>query len=733
LAHWSQYQRITHRLTSPHAIEIAAECDTQDEHRILLDWCTWITKEVEGIAQLLPASRRHGHWSPPKANISETGTIRIKPSDRASYIPSEWKIELDTDAVLERLIKDVYRDRLAFLRELVQNAIDATRTQLYLDLAVKGKNWPEWPTQLSPEFRDDYPIRINLTEQTIYNALSTQDETVQELEIEDFGTGMSIAIIKDYFLQVGRSYYQTATFRRRFSFSPIGRHGVGFLSVFAASEHVVVDTRWQNDASGPESHKMTFNGPRSYFLLEKGSRNARGTSIRLRLRQPISPGAVEVAVRGLCRRVEFPVELNLLGRKIRIDHEQHSKWISSEQDVSDTSREFSIIAFPIEAGNIRGELYVFETRHAGNPSWADWSWANYTYKQSHPLARIPLIPQTSICDNGLDYANASYVSEYRRGPLSIRIDYRGPQRQHPLDRGEYSQGLEAESVVDEFPDIKGSLEQILESHLLHSSQARSSEGWMYLQRLMDYFPLPEYWAAVDSTLRCWKTETARVCSLNEFVQDGRFVVAQSVFWSEHEDRIRKAQLVSIVRAEEQASSQTSDCVLTRNDLFALSDNYKKQLFAEFVVDSVNYIDHSGVLLVLWSRRHPRVESRFQPFGRHRLLSVPISGFPLVAAPLFGARSPSYSDDLILNSSHPFSEWLDRALQFCKSNALGLTESALEPVVELIRKACRYRSTYDMGEMQGYLARWAAIDRLPGELRPPPIASSDLVLSQALPE
>ncbi|MDQ3818641.1 MAG: hypothetical protein M3362_13320, partial [Acidobacteriota bacterium] len=37
-AHWTQYQRIVHRLTSPDKIEITAECQTQEEHRVLQDW-----------------------------------------------------------------------------------------------------------------------------------------------------------------------------------------------------------------------------------------------------------------------------------------------------------------------------------------------------------------------------------------------------------------------------------------------------------------------------------------------------------------------------------------------------------------------------------------------------------------------------------------------------------------------------------------------------------------------
>ncbi|MDO8532808.1 MAG: hypothetical protein Q7T26_11730 [Dehalococcoidia bacterium] len=60
LAHWSQYQRITHRLTSHDRIDITAECHQQEEHRTLQDWCQWLVEEANNANVLMARATRHG-------------------------------------------------------------------------------------------------------------------------------------------------------------------------------------------------------------------------------------------------------------------------------------------------------------------------------------------------------------------------------------------------------------------------------------------------------------------------------------------------------------------------------------------------------------------------------------------------------------------------------------------------------------------------------------------------
>lgn len=224
LAHWSQYRRIRHRLTSPDRIEIRAECESQDEHRVLQDWCQWIVDEAHFATAVMAHAARHAEWRPPLVGINDgTNTIVIRPSSKASYIWSEWKFELDHQAVFERLIHDVYDSPETFIRELVQNALDATRCQMYSELVAAGIEPPEHPTRVEEEIRSRYPVKISLREEKLANQLSGEDELRQVFRIEDCGIGMDKEIIQRYFLQVGRSYYTTEQFRRKFRFMPSSR------------------------------------------------------------------------------------------------------------------------------------------------------------------------------------------------------------------------------------------------------------------------------------------------------------------------------------------------------------------------------------------------------------------------------------------------------------------------------------------------------------------------------
>lgn len=119
-AHWTQYQRITHRMVAPDQIELTAECEAQEEHRFLTDWCSWLVDELHSAGWLMLRAARHGGWQPPHAAIADPGrTISITPSADASYVPTDWKLTVDEESVLERLIHDTYGFRTAFVRELI--------------------------------------------------------------------------------------------------------------------------------------------------------------------------------------------------------------------------------------------------------------------------------------------------------------------------------------------------------------------------------------------------------------------------------------------------------------------------------------------------------------------------------------------------------------------------------------------------------------------------------------
>ncbi len=150
---------------------------------------------------------------------------------------------------------------------------------------------------LDEPIRVKYPITIDAF---------TGDHGVVRIDVSDVGLGMTPDIVKNFFLQIGRSWYRSSEFSRDFSFTPTSRFGIGFLSVFAVSDDVTVTTRWHEGA--PDSAlRMHLTGPRSYLLLEDATRSEPGTTVSVRLREPMATPDLLKFLRSCCVANEFVI------------------------------------------------------------------------------------------------------------------------------------------------------------------------------------------------------------------------------------------------------------------------------------------------------------------------------------------------------------------------------------------------------------------------------------------
>ncbi|MGD9555012.1 MAG: ATP-binding protein [Arcobacteraceae bacterium] len=116
----------------------------------------------------------------------------------------------------------IYGSKDLGLRELLQNSIDA--------IMVK---------------KDMFEIK-NLSQKNTYTSIIeiNIDEENNKFIIKDNGMGMNEYIIKNYFLNVGKSYYKSKDFLNyKHNYNPIGNFGIGFLSCFMLSNEVQVITK----------------------------------------------------------------------------------------------------------------------------------------------------------------------------------------------------------------------------------------------------------------------------------------------------------------------------------------------------------------------------------------------------------------------------------------------------------------------------------------------------------
>ena len=137
---------------------------------------------------------------------------------------ADFKLNLDYNAVTNLLMgENIYGNKKYGLREIIQNSIDAcmVQNQYY----IKNPN---------PYDRYEPLITIEI------------NSDKKRISIYDNGIGMTLEVLKKYFLNVGVSYYKSNEFQYNgYKYMPIGNYGIGFLACFMLSDNVKVITKSQ--------------------------------------------------------------------------------------------------------------------------------------------------------------------------------------------------------------------------------------------------------------------------------------------------------------------------------------------------------------------------------------------------------------------------------------------------------------------------------------------------------
>jgi hypothetical protein len=167
---------------------------------------------------------------------------------------------LDQERVLDLLMgANLYQSPYVFVRELLQNAIDASR----METARREEKGSGGPIQVSL-FVDKYQCRW--------------------VRFDDCGTGMDEQIIRQYLLKVGASYYNSAQFRADVlsasrpgsqDFMAISRFGIGLLSCFITCDRVEIATlRQLADGRLEKPARLALDGLQGFFVLQNENMRA---------------------------------------------------------------------------------------------------------------------------------------------------------------------------------------------------------------------------------------------------------------------------------------------------------------------------------------------------------------------------------------------------------------------------------------------------------------------------
>jgi hypothetical protein len=227
----------------PGTIQVKLCCSDAELHRAL-------KRHERAVQHLLDQSNRQIH---PRFLFSEV-IYEIEPQ---GYVPADLKFSVDSSAALHLFTGNrLYADNRVFLRELIQNAVDACNLRKLFD--------EPYVPQITIQFNSD----------------------ISTVTIRDNGIGMDRQWIEKYFLKIGISLYQSREIRGVHTTSQIGlefisQFGIGFLSSFLVAEKIRIKTR----RAGASGLMITITDLRDYFDVRPlGDDTGAGTEVKLHLR-----------------------------------------------------------------------------------------------------------------------------------------------------------------------------------------------------------------------------------------------------------------------------------------------------------------------------------------------------------------------------------------------------------------------------------------------------------------
>jgi hypothetical protein len=142
-----------------------------------------------------------------------------------NFKPISVQFQFDRERMLEFLSQELYQaEKYVFLRELLQNSIDAIRMRKAILQSQEKRNANDLG-EIHVKVRRNSSGFIDLT-------------------WTDNGVGMDQYVVQNYLAVVGKSYYQSDDFLRLgLPIEPISRFGIGILTCFMVSDSIEITTK----------------------------------------------------------------------------------------------------------------------------------------------------------------------------------------------------------------------------------------------------------------------------------------------------------------------------------------------------------------------------------------------------------------------------------------------------------------------------------------------------------
>lgn len=288
--HQQKHVSVKHMLVSPTSIEAELDCRDEKVYRVSRSWFDWLEKEVN------MQSREWTNIAP--EDLGGLPPVISKDSIRILYNGIQAKPELLNlkFAMSQQKIFNIlqgggiYKEPgFAFIREIVQNAFDASKIQMWND--IKAGNYDsyfeerrtdifkiDFPDDIPPSIYKQYPVTLSVK-------WKDKEKKVLHFECSDHGTGISEKALIRMTQYVGESYGKDSGYEKLYDsmpywLRPTAAFGIGLQSVFFVSQTFEVETSY----SGETTKRIIFRSAADNqysSIVEENIEHKRGTTIKV--------------------------------------------------------------------------------------------------------------------------------------------------------------------------------------------------------------------------------------------------------------------------------------------------------------------------------------------------------------------------------------------------------------------------------------------------------------------
>ena len=282
-SHWEKHKSARHILITPDIIEYRADCESEQVYRETRNFLSWLKEEVEFWAlnwkAIMPKNINGSAPKLGKCELLLNGVPDIQGlSDLQFSISPEKAFEIIEGS-------NLYEDRFVFLREVIQNALDACKVQMWRDLS-EGK-YKSWISKDVTNLKELQPFEI---EKGVFNnygievRMYSHDNDHIKVVVKDNGIGLSAQQLKKI-CNVGVSYSGDKERKEEIESMPLwlrptAGFGIGLQSIFLVTKEFEIYSK----AAGEDGiyAKVTSRRKNGYVQVTKSDKlKYQGTEIHI--------------------------------------------------------------------------------------------------------------------------------------------------------------------------------------------------------------------------------------------------------------------------------------------------------------------------------------------------------------------------------------------------------------------------------------------------------------------